>query len=96
MATPEKSHTQNWSELGQSVTERDLGYQIDSPVPEYDLSDTTKKRLLVHARHDAATAVIGTSETYDMAKIAAKRSTLALIFAFVGMCASLLTAFEVL
>jgi hypothetical protein len=80
----------NWSDLGQHVLEIDLGYH-DSPNPSYDLDEVTKKRLLVHARHDAATAAIGITDTYDKAEVAATRSTLALVFAFVAMCSSIAT-----
>jgi hypothetical protein len=73
----------------------DLGYH-DSLKQNYDLDEVSKKRLLVHARHDAASALLGISDTYERVGIAARRSTLALVFAFVAMCSSLATLSTIL
>lgn len=57
----------------------------------YDLDENIKNRLSLQLRHDTITAVEGINDTYKKAEVAATRSTLTLIFAFVAMCSSLAT-----
>jgi hypothetical protein len=43
--------------IARNVLHEDLGY-FDAPLQTYNLDDATRDRLLVHARQDAAHAVI--------------------------------------
>lgn len=61
--------------IARAMLDQDLGYHSDSPRHDYGLDDTTRDRLIAHARQDAANAQGDAMAAYKAA-IVAKRAAL--------------------
>lgn len=70
-----------------NILQDDLGQFSDSIKFDYHLDDTTRDRLIAHARQDAAMAYLMATDVYDQAKAANNYAKLAAVFAFLTMCA---------
>ena len=90
-----KKPKMRWNAHSGNILDDDLGQFSDSIKFDYELDKTTRDRLIAHARQDSAMAFLAAADVYQYAKSANKNAWLAVVFAFVAMCASLYIAFSI-
>lgn len=85
---------QVWDATARNVLDDDLGKFSDSFCAEYNLDKSTRDRLIVHSRQDAALIYNALADTYKHAKSANIYAQWAVIFAFISMCICMYIAYK--